>query len=189
VRSAGRSPRPAQKPKGAKPDSPWAVLKGKELERPGATLLALLLEAAHVQGLGARELAEKHLGVSYSYFHQLRSGEKLASNLGPEMLDKIATFLNLPKVVVMLAAGQLTLKDFQQEPEAVEQVLEPALRFIQADPRFGPYMPASIFGMTSAERQFIVMLYERATGKTLLPVRATLEETVENFQALSSSPG
>jgi hypothetical protein len=185
TRSASRTSPPPPR-KAGKPDSPWAVLRGKELEWPGATLLALLLEAAHVRGLSIRELAEDHLGVSYSYFQQLRIGERPVPKLGPETLDKVAAFLNLPKVVVMLAAGQLSLKDFHQEPEVVEQYLEPALRFIQGDPKFGAYMPASVFGMTSAERQFIVMLYERASGKTLLPVRATLEETVENFRAIVS---
>ncbi len=114
-----------------------AVLRGKELHWPGAPLLALLLEAGHTRGLSIRELAEKHLGITHSHFLLLRKGKRSIPKLGDDTMDKIAEFLGLPRVMVMLAAGQLKPEHFYQQPQMMNQYVERALKFIQTDPEFG----------------------------------------------------
>jgi hypothetical protein len=188
-RSAGVGAKPAAPRKAAQESQPsWGVLKGKELHWSGATLLALLLEAANTRGLSLRELAEEHLGVTYSHFMLLRKGQRSIPRLGDEIMGKIAVFLGLPKVVVMLAGGQLTLKDFFQDPKVLEEYLEPAMQFMQRDPELGPHMPPSAFTADVQLRRYIVLLYEKATGRVLLPSRTSPSEIVESFKVLEPDP-
>lgn len=158
-------------------DSPsqWAVLQGEELSWPGAPLLALLIEAGNTQGLSSRELAEKHLGITYSHYQLLRKGQRSVPKLQDETIDRIASFLGLPKVIVMLAGGQLKLEDFYPDPSMFEQQLESALRFIQRDPEFGPYMPPCAFSADTGLRRFILLLYEKASGTSLIPARVAID--------------
>jgi hypothetical protein len=162
----------------------WAVLQGEELSWPGAPLLALLIEAGNTRGLSSRELAEQRLGITYSHFQLLRKGERSMSKLQDETLDRIAAFLGLPKVIVMLAGGQLRLEDFYPDPSAFEQQLESALRFIQRDPEFGPYMPPSTFAADAQLRRFILMLYEKASGTSLIPSGTTVEGISKGFRPI-----
>jgi len=159
-------------------------LKGPEQQWPGATLLALLLEAANTRGLSVRELAEDHLGITYSHFMLLRKQHRSIPRLGDDVMGKIAKFLVLPKVVVMLAGGQLTLEDFFQDPQVLEQYLEPALLYMQRDPQLGPYMPPTAFTADAQLRRYMVLLYEKATGRVLLPSRTTPDEIVERYKEL-----
>lgn len=162
----------------------WGILTPEELARPGGTLLALILEAANTRGLSTRRLAPEFLGVTYSYFAGLRNGTKEIPKIGDAVITKTARFLGLPKVVVMLAAGQLKLEDFYQNPEIVQTHLLPALQFIQRDPEIGSYMPASVFTAEPALQQFIVALYEKAHSKTLIPSKVSLEEITERYKHL-----
>lgn len=132
-----------------------------------------------------REVAEEALGVSYSYFAGLRSGEKEIPKIGEDVIAKVAKFLGLPKVVVMLAAGQLRLEDFYQDPNVLGAYLEPSLQYIQRDREVGAYMPPSIYTAEPALQHFVVTLYEKAFGKTLIPSKASLEEIVERYKRLS----
>ena len=161
-----------------------APLSSSELSRPGATLLALILDAANTRRLGTRELAEKELGVSYSYFASLRSGEKEIAKIGDDLVARIAKFLGLPKVAVMLAAGQLKLEDFYQEREILQTHLQPALQFIQRDPRIAPLVPASVFDADVALQQLVVILYEKAYDRTLIPSKVSIEEIAERYKTL-----
>jgi transcriptional regulator with XRE-family HTH domain len=171
----------------SEPEAHWAVLREDELQWPGATLLALLLEKAHSSGLSYKELAEERLGISKSHLQLLRTGKRQIPRLSPETMDKIAQFLALPKVIVMLAGGQLKLEDFYQMPEVLETSLQAALQFIQKDPELGPYMPPSTFKADRALRRFIVLLYEKASGRSLIPGRASLAEIIESFKPIAPS--
>ena len=104
-----RKARSGKPPEAQRKGTGWAVLAPGELARPGATLLALLLEAANTRGLSMRELAEQGLGVSYGYLAALRNGEKENPNLGDDAIARATAFMGLPKVVVILAASQLRL--------------------------------------------------------------------------------
>jgi hypothetical protein len=182
-------PPASRKANAQKPPPTWGVLKGKELHWPGATLLALLLEAANTRGLTMRALAEEHLGITYSHFMLLRRGQRAIPRLGEEVMGKIAHFLGLPRVVVMLAGGQLTMQDFFQDPKVLEDYLEPAMQFMQRDPELGPHMPPSAFTADIELRRYLVLLYEKATGKVLLPSRSSPHEILESFKDLETNSG
>ena len=163
-------------------ESQWAILKGNAIEGPGAPLLALLLQATTTRGLSIRELAEDHLGLTYSHFTLLRKGQRSISNIGDETMAKIAKFLGLPKVIVMIAAGRLKVEDFYSDPTLLDQQLGPALEFIQRDPELGLSLPPSAFIADLDLQRFIVLLYEKASGKTLLPNRANLTDILQILQ-------
>lgn len=143
--------------------------------QPGAALIALLLEKAHTRRIGMQELA-KDLGITYGYFTWIRRRKEAVLKIGDEVIERIAEFLELPKVAVMLLAGQLKLADFDQKPENLKTNLENALRFIQGDPKIGPYVPATIFAADSALQLLVVSLYEMATDRVLIASKKTPEE-------------
>lgn len=186
-----RSAQPARKsrdprdpaPTPARKRRPWRVLTPDELRRPGAVLLGLLIEAANNQGYGTSELAEE-LGVTYAYLAALRNGKNPIPKIGDELVDRIAAFLQLPKVAVMLAAGQLHPQDFYQQPDIVRHHLMPALKFIQSDSQFGRLLPPSVFNAEPALQHLIITLYEQATGRTLIPTRINPEEIAQRFKDL-----
>lgn len=170
----------------SRPRADWAVLTDEEMALPGRVLLALLLEAAHVRRLGARDFAENTLGITYGHFCQLRSGIKKFSSLRDDVINRIARFLGMPKVAVLLAAGQLQYEDFYQDPALLQNYFIPTLRYIQNDPEIGAYMPVTVFTADPALQQFVVMLYEKAHGRNLIPGKLSLAEIAERFKQLTS---
>src|SRR5688572_10403551 len=112
------------------------LLTGKELKRPGAQLMNLILTAASDRGLSMEETARQALSVSPSYFYSLRNGGKEIAQLGEEHIAKAAAFLGFSRVAAKLAAGQLQPEDFYAKPDVVRDYLRPAMKFIQSDPEF-----------------------------------------------------
>ena len=172
-----KTPRPA-------PRSDLELLSGKELRRPGAQLMNLILTAANDRGLSMEETAKEALGVSSSYFYSLRNGGKEISQLGEEHISKAARFLGLSRVAAKLAAGQLAPEDFYVEPDVVQDYLRPAMRYIRSDPEFAPYIPATIVDLPSDLQHAFVVLYERATGRSLIPGRVSPEEIAKRHREL-----
>lgn len=161
----------------------WGLLSDAELARPGATLMNLILTAAADRRLSVGEVTEI-LGVSYAYFFGLRSGKNDISKLGDEHITRAAKFLRMPKLAVLLAAGRLKHEDFYIEPAKLQDYLQPALRFLQQDPEYAAFVPASLIKADPAIQQFVMMLYERATGRTLIPGRVSHEEIVKRDRSL-----
>ena len=165
------------------------LLTGKELRRPGAQLMNLLLTAANDRGLSVEETARQGLGVSASYFYSLRNGGKDISQLGDHSIAKVAGFLGLSLVAAKLAAGQLKPEDFYAKPDVVRDYLRPAMKFIQTDPEFAPLIPATIVDLPSDLQHAFVMLYERATGRSLIPGRVSAEEIAKRHRELPQGSG
>jgi plasmid maintenance system antidote protein VapI len=166
----------------------WGVISPDEMTRPGAVLTMLIFQAAHNRNLQARD-ACKILGITPGHFSSLRSGAKSFTNITEEFAERIAAFLGLPKVAVKLAAGQLRLEDFFYQGNLIYNQLDAALRFIISDPKFGPKMPASIFSADRDLQAFVVLLYEDATGKVVLPGKVEPQDVVQRFQALVGGEG
>jgi hypothetical protein len=160
------------------------LLSGKELRRPGAQLMNLILTAASDRGLSMEETAKAALGVSPSYFYSLRNGGKEISQLGEEHIAKAARFLGFSRVAAKLAAGQLAPEDFFSDPDVVRDYLRPAMKFIQADRQFAPFIPATIVDLPTDLQHAFVLLYERATGRTLIPGRVSPEEIAKRHREL-----
>ena len=124
----------------------------------GEYLRTLRLE----QKLSLRE-AEKLSGVSNSYLGLIERGQRPIP--GADILKKLAPVYNVPVRDIMRAAGYLKNEDVSiSEDDEVEM----AFNFVMNDPRYksGTRIKG---GLTTDIKRFIVEMYEKATGKKLLP--------------------
>ena len=114
------------------------------------------------QKLSLRE-AEKLSGVSNSYLGLIERGQRPIP--GADILKKLAPVYNVPVRDMMRAAGYLKNEDVSiSEDDEVEM----AFNFVMNDPRYksGTRIKG---GLTTDIKRFIVEMYEKATGKKLLP--------------------
>lgn len=117
------------------------------------------------QRLSLRDVAAK-TGVSISYITQIEHGKRKAP--GPEVLKRLALSYNVPVRDLLKAAGYL---DDIKEVKPVlsdEEEVEMAFRYVKNDPRYksGTRLTGPI---TTDVKRFVVEMYEKATGKKLLP--------------------
>lgn len=112
-----------------------------------------------------RQVAAK-TGVSVSYITLIENGKRKAP--GPEILKKLAPVYKVPVTELLKAAGYLEegkeIKAVLSEEEEVGR----AFNFVLGDPRyqFGTRVTGPI---TPEVKRFVVEMYEKATGKRLLP--------------------
>ncbi len=117
------------------------------------------------QRLSLRDAAAK-AGVSVSYIMQVEHGKRKAPS--PDVLKKLALAYSVPVRDVMKAAGYLDeLKETRLSLSDEEEV-DRAFQFAVTDPRFqlGTRIDGSL---TIGAKRFIVEMYEKSTGKKLLP--------------------
>ena len=117
------------------------------------------------QKLSLREAAAR-TGVSVSYITQIENGKRKAP--GPEVLKKLAPAYNVPVRDLLRAAGYLDdIKEIRSVLSDEEEV-ERAFGYVISDPRYqsGTRVTGPI---TTNVKRFIVEMYEKATGKKLLP--------------------
>jgi transcriptional regulator with XRE-family HTH domain len=160
-------------------------LTKEEAARPGSRLLNLLFAKADSDGLLQRELAAV-LGVTYGYLHQLRTGLRETRHTSDDFLTACAKFLNMPRIAVMAAAGQLSLADFY-EPQTLAASVDAAWALLGRAPQVAPFMSAELDDVSLNAKLFILRLYERAEGVKLLPelvevttLKQWLEPTADN---------
>ena len=117
------------------------------------------------QKLSLREAAAR-TGVSVTYITQIENGKRKAP--GPEVLKKLAPAYNVPVRDLLRAAGYLDdIKEIKSVLSDEEEV-ERAFGYVISDPRYqsGTRVTGPI---TTDVKRFIVEMYEKATGKKLLP--------------------
>jgi len=112
-----------------------------------------------------RQVAAK-TGVSVSYLVQIEHGRKKPP--GPEILKKLAPVYQVSVRELLKTAGYL---EDVQDVRAVlseEDEVERAFDFVLGDPRyqFGTRVTGPI---TIEVKRFVVEMYEKATGKKLIP--------------------
>lgn len=109
----------------------------------------------------------KAAGVSASHLSQIERGGRLP---GAKMLGRLADAYGVDVRPLLRQAGYLNESPFEAAaPAATEEAeVERAYRFVLADPAFRvgtrPDGPLSL-----SARRFIVEMYERFTGRRLLP--------------------
>ncbi len=114
------------------------------------------------QKLSLREVEAKG-GLSASYLAQIEQGRRRPP--GPDILKRLAPVYDVPVRDLLKAAGYLeeggeTLSD--------EEEVELAFKYVMSDPRYKS--GARVKGeLTTDVKRFIVEMYEKATGKKLLP--------------------
>ncbi|AMU85951.1 helix-turn-helix domain-containing protein [Dehalococcoides mccartyi] len=124
-----------------------------------------LRKLREAQKLSLREMAAK-TGVSVSYITQIENGKRKAP--GPEVLKKLAPAYNVPVRDLLKAAGYL---DDIKEVKSIlsdEEEVERAFNYVIGDPRYqsGTRVTGPI---TTEVKRFVIEMYEKATGKKLLP--------------------
>lgn len=134
-------------------------------------LIEVLEEAAKRKGLNKQQLAES-LGVTYGYLAQLKSAIRDPKNISDAFAEGCAAFLGIPRIKVLLLAGRVRPSDFYEIGSEEEFRLNvwKALDFIKADTEWGVVFPYELLASNAdpAVQQFVVLLYEKATGKVLL---------------------
>jgi len=128
------------------------------VEKFGEYLRTLRLE----QKLSLRE-AEKLSGVSNSYLGLIERGQRPIP--GADILKKLAPVYDVPARDLMKVAGYLKDEDVSLSEE---DEVDMAFKFVMNDPRYksGTRIKG---GLTVEVKRFIVEMYEKATGKKLLP--------------------
>jgi len=114
------------------------------------------------QRLSLREV-ERRADVSSSYLAQIEQGRK--GPPGAEILKRLAPVFGVPVRDMLKAAGYFDeVSTGLSEPEEVEM----AFRYVMNDPRYksGTRVKGEL---TTEIKRFIVEMYEKATGKKLLP--------------------
>ena len=114
------------------------------------------------QRLSLRDV-EAQAGVSNSYIAQIERGNRRPP--GADILRKLAPVYNVPARDLLRAAG---LFDEESPSITEEEEVEMAFQFVMNDPRYKSGTRLS--GPLDLDvKRFIVEMYEKATGKKLLP--------------------
>jgi hypothetical protein len=151
----------------------------------GVFLMKRILAEGARRGLGVIELARESLGVTDSHFRGLCNGSKEVNKLGPEAIAQAARFLNSAPINIMLAAGQLTLDDFNAGPGRVEDHLQPALRFILEDPELGSLVHPKILNAEPEVQRSLVWIYQLRSGIQLIPGQVTKPDIIKRHHEMS----
>lgn len=128
------------------------------VENFGEYLRTLRLEKRY----SLREVEELS-GVSNSYLGLIERGQRPIP--GADILKKLAPVFDVPVRDLLAAAGYLNQEDTSlSEDDEVDM----AFRFVMNDPRYksGTRIKG---GLNTEVKRFIVEMYEKATGKKLLP--------------------
>ena len=128
------------------------------VENFGEYLRTLRLEKRY----SLREVEELS-GVSNSYLGLIERGQRPVP--GADILKKLAPVYDVPARDLLSAAGYLKDEDISLSEE---DEVEMSFRYVMNDPRYksGTRIKG---GLTTDVKRFIVEMYEKATGKKLLP--------------------
>lgn len=161
----------------------WYGMNESDFKRPGAAMLVWLTKSALQRGHKMREMASA-LGVTYGYLIQLKKGIRETTRVSDEVIRSAARYLGVPAVAVRMAAGQLSLQDFQMPKDRLEKRVEDALDFISRDPSFCFLLPPTVAELPLDARMSMVVLYEQATGARLISHPDSLLNAIEQLYDL-----
>jgi hypothetical protein len=167
----------------AKETSEWHGFKEEDLCREGAALLVWLTKTAIQRGQRMHQLSAA-LGVTYGYLVQLKKGIRSTTRISEEVIHAAALYLSVPGIAVRLAAGQVTLADFDMPSERFDQRVDNGIDFISRDPAYSFLLPPGVENLSTDVKASIVVLYEGATGARLLSNRDRLFDAVEQLHDL-----
>lgn len=161
----------------------WHGMDEEDLRRSGAALHVWLIKTAVQRGEKMHQLAAS-LGVTYGYLVQLKKGIRSTTRISEEVIRAAARYLGVPAIAVRLAAGQVTLSDFDLPGERFSQRVDNGLDFISKDPAYSFLLPPGVEKLSTEVKASIVVLYEGATGARLLSNRDHLLDAVEQLHDL-----
>jgi len=163
---------PKRKPKSA--NRGWVALTQEESERPGSALLRLIYEEGFRRRLNITGIADE-IGIGHGYLAQLRNGHRAIPNVGDHVLQRMATFLQVPRFTLLLAAEKISLAAFD-EPTSLVYQIEVALKAVEMDTQWAGIIPVSIADADPKLKLLIIRLYEKISGKVLIPFQIFPED-------------
>ena len=140
---------------------------------PGAKyppLIQWLVLAMAEHGITLSELASR-IGVTYGYIAQMKSGVRDPADVSDYFVDKVATFLDLPRISVLRICGKIKSEEFESGPSQ-KHFIASAYPFIERDPVWGAVMPSWLRSLPKDDwelKKLVIRLYQAATGKVLIP--------------------
>jgi len=152
-----------------------------ELETAGGLLFAYLMGRKSQLGHTMEEMAQ-YLGVSAGHLQLLRSGGRELEKMESQLLDRISAYLGVPRGHLMMMAGKIRPEDFDVVP--LEEKIAAAITDIISDPTWGALAPKSLKSASTDLKRMIVLLYEKATGRKLIPELQDIGEHFANVQAV-----
>ena len=151
--------------------------------------MAALVARASERGQSIPEMAE-NLGYSYPYINLLISGARRVDQVSDDFTEKAAGYLQVPRVVALMLAARITPADYFEIGTFTASVIEPAMRFIVDDQKWGPLVTAEIRNGSLETKYGVIKLYEAATGRKLLDSELDIAELavqIARMQELSKS--
>jgi len=133
---------------------------------------AVLIEAIQKRSVElSMSLAETAsiLQVSYTYFSALASGRRPISQIKRPVFERIAEFLRVPFVQVLIWAEVVSVEDFVYK-ETLEQDLDVSYAKMLHDSHWGGIVPdrETWAGTPLRSKLAIVLMYEKIADKRLL---------------------
>ena len=147
-------------------------------------LIRLLVDQARRRGELLTEMS-KHLGVTYGYIAQLRTGHRLTIHISDGFANSCARYLNVPPVLVKLIAGRIMPADFAWPQEARQSRVDATTKKMLTDARFASSVPPGFLGCDESVQEFVCMLYDELNTsfderlKTLPKALRALQRAVE----------
>lgn len=134
----------------------------------GAALCRAISTRISELGMAQKEAAKK-VGISEEYFSLLLGGERWFGTVAEDKLHRIADFLNVPLISVMMLAEMIQPKDFYRS-STLESQVESMFDVLEKDKRFVMAVPSRAeWGKTPLPVKLMcVILYQQVSGKDFL---------------------
>lgn len=145
----------------------------------GSALMAKLWEKMLKDGISPATLADTHLGIAYSYLMMLGRGDAPVSQLKVMQYEKMANYLGIPLMQVLLLAEAVKTEDFYYKADLPDRV-EAVYTNMKQDPVYMGFAPnqQEWDSLSSSMRLSMCVFYENCCQTKILNV-AELIQVVE----------
>lgn len=137
---------------------------------PGGPFIAWLFDECRRRREDYKDMAA-HLGVTYGYINQLRSGLRRTEHISDDVAQSAARYLGVPTIVVKLVAGRISASDFMPADENEEAATDRAYARMLDDPAARQAIPTDVGDLPLKAKQALVMMYSEASGNDVLGLR------------------
>jgi len=158
---------------------------------PNNALLNWLIDTATARHHSLQHLCFE-LGVPFDYLLALANGERRTQDITHEFAARCAEYIDaqaVPVICIKIAAGQISLEDFEPASVNQERHYEALLEEMREDRLISSLVPKSLFdNETPFEiRRFVVFLWGEVTGRDTLDSQ-WLPSILKNVRAACHSP-
>ncbi|WP_440995640.1 helix-turn-helix domain-containing protein [Arhodomonas sp. SL1] len=147
--------------------------------------MQILFTKAVERGVTITELAEE-IDVGTSTLSHLRTGRRQANHLDSSIIERIATWLELPKLAVMILADQVTMADFyvpgRTRLDQIDENITQAIQYIRGDEEWRGFIPRDVDEWRREDQVFVIWCYEQATGTKLIRGDVSYPDLLETMR-------